>query len=422
MINPLGADDRAVVDRADKASMLNVLTSFRAAARPDWLRPGHAHPDGGLPNDDNVVKALPAADVIELIAVCGPLHTFDGWSYFSRAILALLVGDPHLARHLAYYAELRAALSMLASSGIGVFNGVNRVAGANAVLHPLSRRPTHDMCWAVLQYWATLPESVRLMLNAIKINNVAQMDSLQVYFPSPSVQSLGGRLIGEWGFDLQQGAIDRAERNHSSYQPNELTPLYTHPDNDLDFVRGIWSCFQPRGWDLERHLLRRLLELELANLEDEPLGTRTESYVNLDPRVLSVVSADFLARRVEPDDHHLLTWAHDCQSPAPVYAMISRAAVLLRLSTAIVQSNFESAALAPFVDLQVWWRRFGVNRGFWTPPAVPEDMQDLWLEVEDALLGADAARAPHRHEWIRRMTSSPMRMAEAERVLLWTIC
>ena len=57
----------------------------------------------------------------EYIAASAVVHNFDGWSYLGRALGSLLVGDQDGARHLAYYAELRAAMAVLASEGIGVF-------------------------------------------------------------------------------------------------------------------------------------------------------------------------------------------------------------------------------------------------------------------------------------------------------------
>ena len=422
MSDPLGAADRATIARAQMSFILAILAGFKGAARPSWLSPGHTHPDGNLPSRVSDFNALPPQDIIEVIAVRGPLHTIDGWSYFSRSLSALLSGDPHAARHLAYYAELRAALSILASGGIGVFNRINRVVDAGGNLLPLSPRSTHDMCWAVLEHWATLPDSLRTMLRAVKINGVALMESLEAYFPSPSAPSLGGRLIREWGFDLQQGAADSDERNYSSYQPNELAPLHTSLVDDIDFVNALWKSFEPNGWKLEPHLLRKLLELEQATVGGAGLADRSEGYARLDGRVTAVVTAGFISRSEDAENHPLLVVASDRTSPASPYSMIARAALLLRISTSMVEANFESVSVTPFVDLKSWWRNFGVNHGFWTPPIEPESMQDLWLEVDDALSNANAARATHRHEWVGNLVGSSSRIAEAERIALWNIC
>ena len=56
-------------------------------------------------------KTLHAKHLAQYIAASSILHCADGWSYLGRAINCLLKGDPHRVVHLAYYAELRAALS-----------------------------------------------------------------------------------------------------------------------------------------------------------------------------------------------------------------------------------------------------------------------------------------------------------------------
>jgi len=58
----------------------------------------------------------------DYLALSCPLHALDGWRYLSAALVSLLNGARTEALHLAYYAELRAALSILAGSGIAVLN------------------------------------------------------------------------------------------------------------------------------------------------------------------------------------------------------------------------------------------------------------------------------------------------------------
>ena len=58
----------------------------------------------------------------EYIGISAPVHSMDGWSFLGRSIHCLSRGDPYIAVHLAYYAELRAALAILAAQGIGVFS------------------------------------------------------------------------------------------------------------------------------------------------------------------------------------------------------------------------------------------------------------------------------------------------------------
>src|SRR6266481_5958480 len=63
----------------------------------------------------NAANLQQMADYLALSTCC---HALDGWRYLSQASIALMTGARNQALHLAYYAELRAALSILGSSGI----------------------------------------------------------------------------------------------------------------------------------------------------------------------------------------------------------------------------------------------------------------------------------------------------------------
>ena len=72
------------------------------------------HFDGTLPITNNEINTYISASSIS--------HLIDSWGYLSGAISSLLNGNKPIAIHLAYYSELRAVMSFLASEGIGVFN------------------------------------------------------------------------------------------------------------------------------------------------------------------------------------------------------------------------------------------------------------------------------------------------------------
>jgi hypothetical protein len=375
-----------------------------------------------MPADEVAFNAIPADDFLEIATLRGLLHTIDGWSYFGRSISALLAGDAHAARHLAYYAELRAALSMLSNCGVEIFNRQNRVIDSAGQVHSLEKQPTHQMCWAALEHWAALPGSLELMLRSVKVNGVPLYDALKDFFPGASVVQLGGQLIWEWGFDLQRGAADRNERNASSYHLNALSPLGNRVSDDIDFVDGLWRCFEPSNWVFEKHLLRKLLELEHSVVGGDPISVRRREYQRLDARLSAVVSHNFLSRTEDGNDHSVFRFASDESAPAPAYSMISRAAVLLKLSMSVVEANLEDASVSALDDLAFWWSPFGVERGFWRPGAEPQTMEDLWQDVQIALEDSAAAVNPYRHSWIEALTASSSRLCEAERIALWTLC
>ena len=124
-------------------------------ASPTESRYGRLRRDIGNGNvNDNALA--------EYVGVSAPTHTFDGWSLLSRSVSCLLRGDPYSAVHLAYYAELRATIAILASEGIGIFNRKHCIVdrNGNCELINVKGRPrnrvlgTHECAWSVFEWWA----------------------------------------------------------------------------------------------------------------------------------------------------------------------------------------------------------------------------------------------------------------------------
>ena len=341
----------------------------------------------------------------------------DGWSYVARALNAVVSGDTHAARHLAYYGELRAALSILASSGIGIFNRRNAVIDVAGDVHILADRPTHDMCWATISGWALLPSSLLRMVEPLRIGAANFLDSFQEFFPS-GASAAASYVMTEWGFDLAKGAEDSDERNWSSYQPTALADITTTPADDAAFLTMFWEALRPGGVILERQLLRILLEAE-ARVHNDQLSSYEDPYNRLDDSLKSIVSFDFLKRTVEPIDHEFLVLASRHASPAHPYSMICRAALLLRFATGMSEANLAATGVQPAVHFDAWWRDFGRRHGLWPPEVEPESSLDLWQDVDAALEDVAGAPAIDRHGWISSLAGSALRVCQTERAALW---
>lgn len=412
---PIRASDGPIIELASSAEVIAVLGDY-SAANPPWLPAAHPFPQGSLPPRFDF-NGISQRQLTELIAVRGPLHCSDGWSYLSKAISALFLGDRHAARHLAYYAELRASLSILASQGIGIFNNINCVIDDAGNRHDLENRGTHEMCWLALDHWAKTPGSFEKIASAININGATLFEALSAYFPGSSGTTLGHGLIKGWGVDLSAATDDHIARNYSSYTPNDLSPMSGRPALDLDFIGSLWRSFQPSAFGLERHLLRLILETELANTGGatlSPLG-----YANLDPRIAAHVSEGFLSRTEEVDEHPIIRTADTTDTSAE--AMLARGAILLRIATSLAQDNLGKAGVG-INELEPWWSTLGLERGLWSHPAEPTDMSELWMEVEDALEAASRAEQTSRHGWLGELPGSTLRLFQTERIALWNLC
>lgn len=413
-VKPLSASDQATVARADVVAVQNALSTLRTRTIPPWLRPSNPYQNGTVPKAN---VAVTSQDIIEVIAIRGPLHAMDGWSYVARALNALISGNSHAARHLAYYGELRGALSILASSGIGIFSRCNVVIDHAGVVHNLARQPTHEMCWATLSEWAKSAVNCDRMIKPFRLAGTSLLDTFREFFPS-GISVGASKLITKWGFDLAQGSKDRDERNWSSYQPTALVDITTKPEDDQAFLTMFWEALRPGGMGLERHLLRILLEEEAA-IHSMPLSTYTVPYNHLDDGLRAIVSLDFLTRATDAANHDLLAHASKLTLPAHPYSMICRAAMLLRLATGMAESNLVAASIQPTVQFDAWRKEFGESHGLWAPEFEPTTSAQLWDDIDLALEDVAAAPTAHRHSWVSALSSSAMRICETERAALW---
>lgn len=419
----VATSDQQALSKADSSYIVAGLAKAKANGAPPWLSGTHPFQNGSLPRKRVDFEAVPNSRKLETLAVLGPLHFADGWRYFSRGLSAMLAGDAHAAKHLAYYAEMRAVLSLLSSAGIGVLGQQNIIVDSAGTVHALSTRSSHEMCWAVLEYWVTLPGSVEKLLGAVGIQGTPLFDLLRTYFSSPSSVSLGSRIMSEWGFDLCQGSQDREERNNSSYNPTALTHSSTSPEEDHAFLKSLWQAFEPGGALLEAHLFRKLLHIEQSVIQGAAIGERTSEYERLTEGAKSAVSQTFLAALPGgADELHLLTLAQNQQSPAAPSSMLARASLLLALAGGMVHQNFQSAAIDPIDDLETWWSPLGLESGCWGSEGQPDLLSDLWGDVELALEFSGDSKKTSRFDWHRGLADQLPFLSCAERIALWSIC
>lgn len=417
MNSQLDATDMAALALADPGVVINALGRFRHQACPPWLPALHPFQDGAPPKGRAAFEAVQAQDILEVVAVRGPLHAIDGWSYLGKAFSSLLSGQAHAARHLTYYAELRAALSILASSGIGIFNRRNAVIDANSAVHIMSERGTHEMAWLALAEWSRRPVSMERLIRPIHFAGASFLEPFREFFPG-QILTAAGQLMQNWGFDLAQGTVDRDQRNWSSYQPTALGPISTNADQDAAFMRMFWNACRPNGIELERHLLRIVLETE-ARSHNLEISDYEHSYDRLPDNIKRIIPFDFLIRVDDPVDHEFIVHLADPSLPAPPYAMMCRAGLLLRLATGMAEENLRAAGVDPTLHFRDWWQEFGLGHGLWPPNASPAHTADLWDDIDIALEDSSTAPTNHRHGWLTALGSSAMRICEAERAALW---
>ena len=122
-------------------------------------------------------NSINSIDLCKYVAASIPTHCMDGWGLLGRAIHCVVRGDTNTARHLAYYAELRAAMSLLASAGIGVLNNTHVVIDNNGQAHEFPDHPdrcgTHVFTWLALENWSSTQQAANLLGEIITVNSVS---------------------------------------------------------------------------------------------------------------------------------------------------------------------------------------------------------------------------------------------------------
>src|SRR5262245_17033428 len=234
----------------------------------------------------------------QYIAASVVLHCSDGWSYLGRALFALLRGDPHRARHLAYYAELRAAMSLLASVGIGVFNDRHFVIDKPSSVSLLSGKyRTHVFVWDCIECWGDLNSSGDLFSRVIRPHGIELSDWLQPIGGAGAVAAQAKAWFLQWGMDLQVPHFDQRVRNESSYRPDGLHKNWAIDAAEvLLFAREFWSSMEPtsasRFENVDRHILRVALETAFKGTTGQTAAKNKAAFKANVTRVVEALSLD----------------------------------------------------------------------------------------------------------------------------------
>lgn len=440
--NALTPTESSLLTTASGASVVNALAACGPSGNGAWLPT--AHPfftrSGEEPKPGR--SGWTSGQISEWLAATGPSHAVDGWGFLARSLSSLIAGDMHSARHFAYYAELRAALSILATSGIGVFGNWNCVVDAAGnlaeVRDPARDRNfgTHKMAWLALDQWGGLPASGTRIFSSFTVGRVSFGDAITAMFPGSSSYPLSNALIKVWGLDLRKLSSEHSARNKSSYQPHALHPMRNSAVEVLDFLQDFWDVLEPHPGDpflnLDRYLLRRLIEQQDEAVFGNTLGRRARfksKHGNLDPALQALFPTDFLTRDSGSTDPTLLRLADTMTSGTTprAFEMVARASLLLRLAIALVQQAFTDAGISPGSDLGYWWQPYGEDRGFWGSTGTSASIYDLWNDISLALDDAENVRlgaSPSfsRESWSGAQPNGLPRIFEAERVAIWSLC
>ncbi|MFC0302987.1 hypothetical protein ACFSTI_26395 [Rhizorhabdus histidinilytica] len=342
---------------------------------------------------------------------------------------------------MAYYAQLRAGLCIMANLGVGLFNGINFAvdnAGAIVRIDPTkktSRRGmgTHEVVWSALDDWSKNPVLSQSFLDLIKVRHAPLRDILETIWPGFISTATVGGLINAWGIDLKRGQTDRNFRNTSSYAPHALNPLPMRTATNLRFVQRAWRMFEPSGSagfdNLDRFLLRRILwaQHEATNPGTPPsAGSIPAQYGNLPATIRGLCSQDFLVGNTEATNLEIIRYADAGTTPATPLQMLSRALMLLRTAMAFTHTSLSEAGVNTATgDLQVWLENYAQLRGFCSATTPLGDGSGLWDDIRVAMDDLGRSRLPAPADLMSWKTANNNGMpliTEAERIAVWSLC
>jgi hypothetical protein len=434
------AIDGGVLAKATRGPILSSLKKLANRAPAQWFPQGHVGRRGELPTKWPNLRQAPIHEVIDAVAVSAPQHCMDGWAFVSRSLSCLLAGDLHTARHLAYYAQLRSGLSILANMGVGISNGVNfaitsptaieRIDPERSGIDTPAGLGTHAAVWEILLAWSSSGSTASQLLDLIRVRGSTLSNCISLLWPGYSASTSANSLISAWGADLRRGASEHRQRNISSYAPQALNPLPQRVRWELEFVGDLWELFEPSSGPnfdkLDRHLLRSIFwkQHDLVSSSPRDKGQLSTYYKYLPPQVAAIADQDFLLGKTEPNVPMLLTLAATIRSPAQPTEMISRALLLLRTATALTYENLVSAGVkCASGELRPWLDKLAIERGYWKPGAALLNTADLYSDVSDALtdLASSMPTDPAcLNDWLSKTPNGIPTITEVERIGVWS--
>jgi hypothetical protein len=388
--------------------------------------------------DDVVNLSINHKHLAEYIAASVPLHCLDGWSFLARAVSSHLAGDADHSRHLAYYAELRAAMSLLAAEGFGIFRNRHIVVDASGNCHRLPGDDnTHFIAWALLSFWSGTTAAANLLGRVLAPAGKRLSDWATGFSAGPAAALVGADWLKSWGVDIQRFAEDREARNEASYRPSRIYRTSQLDSwNAAKFLPSIWGVFEPsstiRSSQLDRFLLRILLERTFRAVYG--YWKKAEFRLRLQRTFGSLGFSDlmraewegFLLRNVLPEDSFVISEAlkKDALGSARHHLqVICRAALLLRVASGACANLLREADINKD-DIRFWWLSLGRERGLWQSGSEPLEFSDLWADIDYALgqLSTwldNSEGADNRYSLLTDMSREVSILSSFERVALW---
>ena len=382
--------------------------------------------------------------VAEYISASTLVHCFDGWSYLGRAIEAELAGDPDSARHLGYYAALRAAISILASEGVGVFQNQHFVVlKPDKCLFVDCSWGTHEFVWKAFQYLMNPSNNDSNVFNTITPGGVSMSTWFQLMSPESNRPAV--ELFSKMVVDLSKLAnIDRFARNEASYRPTAFFSAGPKKlKHTIDSIGSIWKMCEPKYGpfpNLDLNILRRSivkkfeLKVRKGKKPSRKIMTSIKSKISVMLDELpSLGNREFWEESLSFDNlMKVEPMMNDVEGNNDVThidhskQVLARATLLLRIATGSAANLLKPIRDDDPAVLDFWITSPSVIRRLYPELVLPNDKTVLWTDIEDALLDItqwtadNEKKVDHYTLWTDKSFSAA-RLSTIERVFLWGV-
>lgn len=419
--------------------MISALGRLPISGSERWLNSTNVYATSASDQLSLDRKTVPAAQedwFCEYVAAAAFVHSADSWAYLGRALSAVLSGDVHGAVHLCYYAELRAALSLLSSEGVYVGNAITIALTSSGTIK-VTNEGTHVAAWKCLDKWGDSARA-RELFGAVIRPIGAPLREWANAVPG-GIQHVIADLVGDIAFDLSSFADDRERRNHVSYQPSRLQPDDLLASEASSVVNDVWTVLEPESRGtfpvLDRlllsHILRKSYSASHAILDDDGDDTGRTDWSNWASWAAAVAPAGAAS---DPFFIDLQTTPNDDARDEPLQGvftrssgaiseflreMILRTTVLTRLATGACVKLLDESGLADD-SVARWVGGLGYARALWETDDAPNPLVDLWADAFLAKEELERASKESYSTLVRSMREHLAVLGQTERVAVWS--
>lgn len=345
-------------------------------------------------------------------------HMIEGWRYASAATNAFLNHSQHTALHFAYYAELRAALSLLSWSGIRVRQSAHYYLDVYGNKKSFGPERTHSAVWGLWQHWVKRADATKLFKDQIKLTSSVSLSnvltSLQYVDPAKTLQN--------WGMDLAKIQADHTARNTSSYEAFWINaPLSRMSRDDLDLVLMLWKLLLPQdsGLLFDSSLISYFVSKALPAMTHRMGKTSGECLNQIVQSIVTNTGADpeLILRRLDTSQYETKPFDLASSVDTKTENVLCRAFFLLRLSMLAAKTSLAMTQNSATMD---WLSNWFEHAGLWSK----DSGIDAYDTSEDYVIALDhfaASPTVLSELWGEQNLVNTVRLARPEACLVWNV-